>query len=55
MNCIDCDAHMEDLQAGEHYCRELKVLISPGDAKCPRQQAESSFTEHIINRFSKVK
>ncbi len=54
MNCIDCDAHKEDLQTGDHYCRELGAMVSPGAVKCPRQQAESSFREHIIDRFSKV-
>ena len=53
MNCIDCDAHKEDLQTGDHYCRELGAMVSPGAVKCPRQQAESSFREHIIDRFSK--
>lgn len=54
MNYINCDAHKEDLQTGDHYCRELKALVSPGDVKCPRQQAENSFREHIIDRFNKV-
>lgn len=54
MNCINCDAHREDPQTGDHYCRELKALVSPGDAKCPRQQAENSFREHIIDRFNRV-
>lgn len=55
MNCIDCDAHREDLQTREHYCRELKALASPGAVKCPRQQAEKSFREHIMDRFRREK
>lgn len=54
MNCIDCDAHKEDLQTGDHYCMELDALISLESVKCPRQQAESSFREHILERFNKV-
>lgn len=54
MNCINCDAHKEDLQTGDHYCRELGALVSPGDVKCPRQQEENGFREHIINRFNQV-
>ena len=38
MNCIDCDAHREDLQTGDHYCRDLGVMLSPGAVECPRQQ-----------------
>lgn len=54
MNCINCDAHREDLQTGDHYCRELDALITPGTVKCPRQQEEKSFREHILERFNKV-
>ena len=54
MNCINCNAHREDLQTGDHYCRELGALVSPGDVKCPRQQAENSFREHIMGRFNRV-
>lgn len=43
MNCIDCDAHREDLQTGDHYCRDLGVMVSPGAVECLRQQAESSY------------
>ena len=54
MNCIKCDAHREDMQTGDHYCRELDALITPGTVKCPRQQAGKSFREHILERFKKV-
>ena len=54
MNCIDSDAHKEDLQTGDHYCRDLGVMVSPGAVECLRQQAESSFREHILERFNKV-
>ena len=54
MNCIDCDAHREDLQTGDHYCREHGALVSPGDVKCPRQQEKKSFREYILERFNKV-
>lgn len=54
MNCINCDAYREDLQTGDHYCKELGALIAPGSVRCPRQQAESSFREHIIDRFNQV-
>lgn len=53
MNCIDCDAHKEDLQTGDHYCKDLGAIVSPGDVKCPRQQTENSFREHIIDRFTR--
>ena len=53
MNCINCNAHREDLQTGDHYCRELGALVSPGDVKCPRQQVEKRFREHIMDRFSR--
>lgn len=54
MNCIDCDAHREDLQTGDHYCRDLGVMLSPGAVECPRRQAEKRFREHIMDRFSRT-
>lgn len=54
MNCIDCDAHREDLQTGDHYCMELDALISLESVKCPRQQAESGFAKYIMSRFNRV-
>lgn len=53
MNCRDCDAYLEDLQTGDEYCKELGALITSGTVKCPRQQAEKSFREHIMDRFSR--
>lgn len=53
MNCLNCDAHREDLQTGDHYCRDLGVMLSPGAVECPRQQAENGFREHIIGRFTR--
>lgn len=53
MNCINCDAHREDLQTGDHYCRELDALISLEGVKCPRQKEENGFKEHIMDRFSR--
>ena len=54
MNCRECSAYLEDLQTGDEYCKELGALISPGAVKCPRQQAEKRFREHITDRFSRV-
>ena len=54
MNCETCEARKTDLQTGDEYCKELGALISPGDVKCPRQQVENSFKEHIIGRFNRV-
>lgn len=54
MNCINCDTYREDLQTGDHYCREMDALISLESVKCPRQQAEKSFREHITDRFNRV-
>ena len=54
MNCINCDAYREDLQTGDHYCRELDALISLGRVKCPRKQTENSFREHIMDRFNRT-
>lgn len=54
MNCINCDAHREDLQTGDVYCKELGSLISPGAMKCPRQQVEKRFREHIMDRFNRT-
>lgn len=47
MNCINCDAHKEDLQTGDHYCRELKALVSPGDVKCLRQQVKTCLKANV--------
>lgn len=54
MNCINCDAHREDLQTGDNYCKELGTLIAPEAVRCPRQQAGERFREHIIDRFTRV-
>ena len=54
MNCIDCDAHREDLQTADHYCMELDALISLESVKCPRRQAESGFAKYIMSRFNRV-
>ena len=54
MNCETCEARKTDLQTGDEYCKELGTLISPGAVKCPRQQVENSFKEHIIGRFNRV-
>ncbi len=48
MNCETCEARKTDLQTGDEYCKELGALISPGAVRCPRQQTENSFREHII-------
>lgn len=53
MNCIDCDAHREDLQTGDHYCKDSGAIVSPGSVKCPRQKEENGFRDHIMNRFSR--
>lgn len=53
MNCETCEARKTDLQTGDEYCKELGALISPGDVKCPRQQVEERFREHIMDRFSR--
>ena len=53
MNCINCDAHREDLQTGDHYCWELGALISLDAVKCPRKQAEKSFREYMLDRFNR--
>lgn len=53
-NCEKCDAHREDMQTGDHYCRELDALISLESVKCPRQQEKKSFREHIMDRFSRT-
>ena len=54
MNCETCEARKTDLQTGDEYCKELGALISPGAVKCPRQQAEKRFREHIMDRFSRT-
>ena len=54
MNCETCEARKTDLQTGDEYCKELGALISPGAVKCPRQQAENGFREHIMNRFRRT-
>lgn len=53
MNCETCEARKTDLQTGDEYCKELGALIAPGAVKCPRQQAEKKFREHIMDRFSR--
>ena len=54
MNCIKCDAHREDMQTGDHYCRELDALITPGTVKCPRQQEEKRWPVGGVNRTGKT-
>lgn len=54
MNCRDCEAYREDLQTEDDYCKEMAALIMPGAVKCPRQQAQNSFREHIIGRFNRA-
>lgn len=53
MNCRKCSAYMEDPQTGDDYCKDMEALISPGAVKCPRQQTEKKFREHIMDRFSR--
>ena len=54
MNCETCEARKTDLQTGDEYCKELGALISPGVVKCPSQQVEKRFREHIMNRFNRT-
>ena len=54
MNCEIYEARKTDLQTGDEYCKELGALISPEAVKCPRQQEEKSFREHILERFNRV-
>lgn len=54
MNCETCEARKIDLQTGDEYCKELGTLIAPGAVKCPRQQVEKRFREHIMDRFNRT-
>ena len=54
MNCRECNVYLEDPQTGDEYCKELGALISPGAVKCPRQQVEKRFREHIMDRFNRT-
>lgn len=54
MNCLNCDAHREDFQTGDHYCRELDALITPGTVKCLRQQEEKKWPVGGVDRTGKT-
>lgn len=54
MNCLNCASHREDLQTGDHYCRELDALITPGTVKCPRQQEEKKWPVGGVDRTGKT-
>ena len=54
MNCETCEARKTDLQTGDEYCKEMGALISPVGVKCPRQQVEKRFREHIMDRFNRT-